>query len=104
MPLSGQFVRAEDPNLADEILHALTPSATTRSLTSQPPEQAHFVDLLKEKSANSVSPEERQRLATLAKDMPTFDVKINFDFNSDGVGPAAAQAINQVEKRCRVRS
>lgn len=98
LPLSGQFVRAEDPNLADEILHALTPSATTRSLTSQPPEQAHFVDSLKEKSANSVSPEERQKLATLAKDMPTFDVKINFDFNSDGVGPAAAQAINQVGK------
>src|SRR5690349_15030927 len=30
--------------------------------------------------------------------MPTFDVKINFDFNSDSVGPTAAQAINQVGK------
>jgi outer membrane protein OmpA-like peptidoglycan-associated protein len=98
LSLSGQLVRAEDPNLADEILHALTPSATTRSLTSQPPEQASFVDSLKKKSANSVSPEERQRLATLAKDMPTFDVKINFDFNSDSIGPAAAQAIDQVGK------
>ena len=95
---SGGLVRAEDPSLADEILHALTPSATTRSLSTQPPEQAKFVDSLKKKSADSVAPDERQRLATLAKDMPSFDVKINFEFNSDSIGPAAAQAIKEVGK------
>jgi len=30
---SGQFVRAENPNLADEIRQALTPNSMTRSLT-----------------------------------------------------------------------
>jgi outer membrane protein OmpA-like peptidoglycan-associated protein len=95
---SGQLVHAEDPSLADEILHALTPTATTRSLTTQPPEQAKFVDSLKKKPADSLAPDERQRLATLAKDMPTFDVRINFEFNSDSIGPAAAQAIKEVGK------
>lgn len=95
---SGHFVHAEDPSLADEILHALTPTATTRSLTSQAPEQAKFVDSLKKKPADSLAPDERQRLATLAKDMPTFDVRINFEFNSDSIGPAAAQAIKEVGK------
>jgi outer membrane protein OmpA-like peptidoglycan-associated protein len=95
---SGHVVHAEDPSLADEILHALTPTATTRSLTTQPPEQAKFVDSLKKKPADSLAPDERQRLATLAKDMPTFDVRINFEFNSDSIGPAAAQAIKEVGK------
>ncbi len=95
---SGQFVHAEDPSLADEILHALTPNATTRSLTSQRPEQAPFVDSLKKKTADSLAPDERQKLATLAKDMPSFDVRINFDYNSDNIGPAAAQAIKDVGK------
>jgi outer membrane protein OmpA-like peptidoglycan-associated protein len=95
---SGHVVHAEDPSLADEILHALTPTATTRSLTTQPPEQAKFVDSLKKKPADSLAPDERQRLATLAKDMPTFDVRINFEFNSDSIGPGAAQAITEVGK------
>jgi outer membrane protein OmpA-like peptidoglycan-associated protein len=95
---SGQFVHAEDPSLADEILHALTPNAATRSLTTQSPEQAHFVDSLKKKTADSLAPDERQKLATLAKDKPSFDVKINFEFNSDNIGPAAAQAIKEVGK------
>jgi outer membrane protein OmpA-like peptidoglycan-associated protein len=95
---SGQFVHAEDPSLADEILHALTPNAATRSLTTQSPEQAHFVDSLKKKTADSLAPDERQKLATLAKDKPSFDVKINFEFNSDSIGPAAAQAIKEVGK------
>jgi outer membrane protein OmpA-like peptidoglycan-associated protein len=95
---SGQLVHAEDPSLADEILHALTPNTTTRSLSAPSPEQTSFVDSLKKKTANSVAPDERQKLATLAKDKPSFDVKINFEFNSDSIGPAAAQAINEVGK------
>jgi outer membrane protein OmpA-like peptidoglycan-associated protein len=98
LPMSSRFVYAEEPSLADEILHALTPSATTRSLSVQSPEQAKFVDSLKKKSADSVAPEERQKLAALAKERPSFDVNINFDFNSDKIGPAAAQAIKEVSK------
>ena len=53
---------------------------------------------LKKKTADSLAPDERQKLATLAKDMPSFDVRINFEYNSDNIGPAAAQAIKDVGK------
>src|SRR4030088_650867 len=84
-----RIVHAEDPTLADEILNAFTPKTTTRSLTESRPdtaqtvEQANFLDSLRRKTAGSLSSDDRQKLAALAKDKPSIDVKINFDFNSD---------------------
>jgi outer membrane protein OmpA-like peptidoglycan-associated protein len=101
---SARFAHAEDPALADEILKALTPEHQTRSLSvSRPqpavtPEQANFVDSLKNKTANSLAPVERERLSAFIRDKPSFDVKINFDFNSDKIGPEAARAIDEVGK------
>jgi outer membrane protein OmpA-like peptidoglycan-associated protein len=99
---SVRFAHAEEPTLADEILKALAPSDNTRSLSgarAEPtPEQVSFVESLKKKTANSLAPGEREKLATLTKDKPNFDVKINFDFDSDRIGPAAAQAVNEVGK------
>jgi outer membrane protein OmpA-like peptidoglycan-associated protein len=94
---SGQLAQAEDPSLADEILKALTPQDTTRGL-SMTPEQSRFVETLKTKKADSVAPDERGKLATLAKDRPSIDIDINFDFNSDQIGPAAAQSVKEVAK------
>jgi outer membrane protein OmpA-like peptidoglycan-associated protein len=100
----ARSVHAEDPALADEILNALTPEHQTRSLTvSRPepavtPEQASFVESLKNKAANSLGPAEREKLAAFTRDKPSFDVKINFDFNSDKIGPEAARAIDEVGK------
>src|SRR5262245_41489859 len=100
---SVQIAHAEDPTLADEILNALTPKAVTRGLTppsapAQTAEQANFVEALRKKTANSPAPGERQKLATLAKDKPTIDVRINFEFDSDKIGPAAAEAVKEVGK------
>jgi outer membrane protein OmpA-like peptidoglycan-associated protein len=92
---SGQLAQAEDPTLADEILKALTPQSTTRSLSTTP-EQSNFVETLKKKTAGSVAPDEREKLATLAKNKPSIDIDIGFDFNSDKIGPAAAQAVKEV--------
>ena len=94
---SGQLAQAEDPTLADEILKALKPQSTTRSLSATP-EQSKFVETLKTKTAGSVAPEEREKLALLAKDKPSIDININFDFNSDKIGPAAAQAVKEMAK------
>jgi outer membrane protein OmpA-like peptidoglycan-associated protein len=103
---SARFARAEDPALADEILKALSPEHQTRSLSvsrAQPqpavtPEQARFVESLKNKTANSLAPVEREKLAAVAKDKPSFDVKINFDFDSDRIGPTAARAVDEIGK------
>ncbi len=99
-----RFAHSEEPALADEILKALAPQDDTRSLSgarpqaAPTPEQTSFVESLKKKPANSLAPAEREKLATLTKDRPSFDVKINFDFDSDKIGPAAAQAVNEVGK------
>jgi outer membrane protein OmpA-like peptidoglycan-associated protein len=99
---SPRNARAEEPTLAEEILNALTPN--TRGLSGAPsdpvytPEQANFLDAVKKKPASSMAPEERQKLAVLAKDKPSIDVSINFDFNSDKIGPTAAQAVKEVGK------
>jgi len=95
--VSGQVAQAEDPNLADEILKALTPQSTTRSLSTTR-EESNFVETLKKKTADSVAQDEREKLATLAKDKPSIDIDINFDFNSDKIGPTAAQAVKEVAK------
>ncbi len=99
-----RFAYSEEPSLADEILKALTRQDDTRSLsgarTEAPPtpEQTDFVDSLKKKTATSLAPGEREKLAALTKDKPSIDVKINFDFDSDKIGPDAAKAVNEVGK------
>jgi outer membrane protein OmpA-like peptidoglycan-associated protein len=100
----ARVAHAEDPALADEILKALTPERQTRTLSvSRPqpavtPEQASFVESLKNKTANSLALVEREKLAAFTKDKPSFDVKINFGFNSDKIGPEAARAIDEIGK------
>ena len=101
---SVRFAHAEEPSLADEILKALTSQDDTRSLSgarpaaAPTPEQTDFVDLLKKKTAGSLAPAEREKLAALTKDKPSIDVKINFDFDLDKIGPDATKAVNEVGK------
>ncbi len=101
---SVRFAHAEEPSLADEILKALTSQDDTRSLSgarpaaAPTPEQTDFVDSLKKKTAGSLAPGEREKLAALTKDKPSIDVKINFDFDSDKIGPDATKAVNEVGK------
>jgi outer membrane protein OmpA-like peptidoglycan-associated protein len=104
LTVSARLAQAEDPALADEILKALNPEHQTRSLsvsrpqTTVSPDQARFVESLKNKAANSLAPAEREKLAAVTKDKPSFDVKINFDFDSDRIGPVAARAVDEIGK------
>jgi len=56
------------------------------------------VNTLKKKNATAVAPDERDKLAAIVKDKPSIDISINFDFNSDKIGPAAAQSVKEVAK------
>jgi outer membrane protein OmpA-like peptidoglycan-associated protein len=104
LSVSARLAQAEDPALADEILKALNPEHQTRSLsvsrpqTAVPAEQVRLVESLRNKTANSLAPVEREKLAAVTKDKPSFDVKINFDFDSDKIGPAAARAVDEIGK------
>jgi outer membrane protein OmpA-like peptidoglycan-associated protein len=101
----AQNSRAEELIKADQILNALVPgAAATRSLsgsrpeTTQIPEQTNFLAPMRNRAANSLASDERQKLATFANDKPSIDVSIKFDYNSDKIGPAATPAIQEVGK------
>src|ERR1700730_737620 len=104
LSVSARLAQAEDPALADEILKALNPEHQTRSLsvsrpqTAVPAEQVRLVESLRNKTANSLAPVEREKLAAVTKDKPSLVVKINFDFDSDKIGPAAARAVDEIGK------
>jgi outer membrane protein OmpA-like peptidoglycan-associated protein len=98
----AQNSRAEELIKADQILNALVPgAAVTRSLSGprpETPEQTNFLASLRNRAANSLAPDEREKLATFANGKPSIDVSIKFDYNSDTIGPAATPATQEVGK------
>jgi outer membrane protein OmpA-like peptidoglycan-associated protein len=90
---------AEDVNLEQQILKALTakPAAKplTRSLAAPSADSADkkFLATVKGRTTRSLTFEEREQIADLAKQKPSIDVEINFDYGSAKIGPAAVPAL-----------
>jgi outer membrane protein OmpA-like peptidoglycan-associated protein len=98
------FARAAEQNSADDIVKALTPKGLTRSLSTSPAdaartaEQQRFIDTLRNRKTRSLSSGEREQVATLAKDKPSVDLEINFDFNSDVIGKSGQAKADDLGK------
>ena len=79
---------AQDQPSAQKILQALTPKPVTRSLTVSPADKAKaaeeqkFIDSVRNRQTRSLSTTERETIATIAKDKPSIDLEIRFDYNS----------------------
>jgi outer membrane protein OmpA-like peptidoglycan-associated protein len=90
-------VRAEQAHSPRQIIDALKPpQARARSLTTTPPadtnrrpEDANFVNTLRNRPSRSLTTDERIKLATIAKEKPSIDLEINFEYNSDRISSAA---------------
>jgi outer membrane protein OmpA-like peptidoglycan-associated protein len=93
-------------DLEQRILQSLSPVAkptmgptVTRSLTSTPTAEAprgddrQFLESVKNKSSRSLTTNEREHIASIAKDHPSVDIEINFPFSSSDIGPAAVPAV-----------
>jgi outer membrane protein OmpA-like peptidoglycan-associated protein len=89
-----------------QIVRALTPAKPplTRSLSAEPqadPAAAaedHFVQTLRNRATRSLSLDEREEIATIARDKPNIDLEINFDYNSadiSGKSLPTAQALGR---------
>ena len=80
-----------------QIIDALKPPpmARTRSLTTSPAdaarkaEDAAFVETLRNRQTRSLTTEERTKISTIAKEKPSIDLEINFEYNSDRISSAA---------------
>jgi outer membrane protein OmpA-like peptidoglycan-associated protein len=98
---------AGDDVSEDQIIRALTPAkpALTRSLSAEPQAdpaagvaEDHFVQTLRNRATRSLSLDEREEIATIARDKPNIDLEINFDYNSADISAkslATAQALGR---------
>jgi outer membrane protein OmpA-like peptidoglycan-associated protein len=103
--LAGARVAAADPISAEQIINALGPKPVTRSLTlSSPqapatsPEEAKVLDSVRNRPTRSLTLDERQELATIAKDKLSIDIDIDFDYNSAQIGSTGTPWITALGK------
>ena len=92
-------VLAEDQPTEDQILQALKPRLT-RSLTGVPAEPAKAIeerriidDALRQSRTRSLSSAQREQLAAVAKEKPTIDLEIYFDYKSATISSKAIPAL-----------
>jgi len=88
------FAGAAEQASESEILNALRPPPVARSLTGTPSpsdvKRQTLIDNLRTKSrTRSLTDDEREQIADVAKDRPSIDLEIYFDFNSAKISPKA---------------
>lgn len=84
-----------------QIIDALTSKkGNTRALRAPPlmndpkaAEEQAWINSLRARSARSLTVEEREKVADIAKDKPNINLVINFDYNSAAVRPEATSTL-----------
>jgi outer membrane protein OmpA-like peptidoglycan-associated protein len=101
---------AQTVDLEQQILKSLlptvkptTPRPPTRSLTATPADTSRtvdrkFLDTVKNRATRSLTTDEREQIAEIAKDRPSVDIEINFDYRSAKIGPAAVPSVTALGK------
>ena len=90
----GFALAAEQPS-AEQIIKALKPQRTTRSLSTSPAdaaraaEEARIVNGLRNRPTRSLSSVEREQITSITSQKPSIDLEITFEFNSATIGPNA---------------
>jgi outer membrane protein OmpA-like peptidoglycan-associated protein len=99
------LVHAAEQKSADQILNALKPKGLTRSLSGGAPapkalsaDDQRFIDGLRAKRTRSLSTSERDRVASIAKEKPSIDLEITFDYNSADISRKAQSAVTELGK------
>ena len=92
--LNSGFAGAAERASESQILNALTPRAgATRNLSgAQTPQNAQrqsFISGLRSQKTRSLTVDERNEVAAIAKDRPSIDLEIYFDYNSAEIASKA---------------
>lgn len=103
--LSTGFATAADNATEDQILRALTPKRLTRSLSAPQPadtakaaEESRFVNQIRNRTTRSLSTGEREQIASIAREKPSIDLEITFDYNSANLSQKALPAVAALGK------
>ena len=97
---------AQDANLLEQqILKALVvkkPGIITRGLTTTiretPETETRLLNSVKNKTTRSITLEEREQIAEIAKIRPSIDVEVNFDYGSANIGQSALPYVTALGK------
>jgi outer membrane protein OmpA-like peptidoglycan-associated protein len=99
---------AADEVTEDQILRALAPAKKplTRGLSVGPQqaepvisaEEGRFVQKIRGRASRSLSANEREEIATLAKDKPNIDLEITFEYNSADISSKSLAAVQALGK------
>src|SRR6185312_2627213 len=90
----GGFAWAAEPVSESQILNALKPRPLTRSLTGVPTQkkdtkQQSLINSLRSSKTRSLTLDERNEVAAIAKERPSIDLEIYFDFDSADIAAKA---------------
>lgn len=95
-----EVVLAENRLSQEQIIKALKPPArVTRGLSTSPAEtartadQARFVDTLRNRTTRSLTADEREKIASIAREKPSIDLEINFEYNSATISSKATPQV-----------
>lgn len=100
LPAGIELAIAAEQSSTEQIIRALKPPRVTRGLTVAPPdptraaENERFVETLRNRTTRSLTSDERTKIASIAKDRPSIDLEINFEFNSSVI---RSSSISQVK-------
>jgi outer membrane protein OmpA-like peptidoglycan-associated protein len=86
------FAAAAEGTSESQILRALTPTSKTRNLSATPQDakQQSFISSLRSPNkTRSLTLDERQEVAVIAKERPSIDLEIYFDYNSADIASKA---------------
>jgi outer membrane protein OmpA-like peptidoglycan-associated protein len=100
---------AGDDVTEDQIVRALAApkKPLTRGLSVGPQQQAdpaataaesRFVQTIRNRPTRSLSMNEREEIATIAKDKPNIDLEINFDYNSADISTKSLPSVQALGK------
>jgi outer membrane protein OmpA-like peptidoglycan-associated protein len=101
LTLGVGFARAAEIS-SSSIINSLTPKPLTRTLSAAPVDTAkaaedeNFVNSVRNRATRSLSIGEREKIATIARDKPSIDLEINFEYNSARIGNAATRQVNEL--------
>lgn len=102
----AEAVAAEDVT-EDQIVRALAPAKKplTRGLSVGPKvepavsaEEGRFVQKIRGRPSRSLSVNEREEIATFAKDKPNIDLEITFDYNSADISAKSLPSVQALGK------
>jgi outer membrane protein OmpA-like peptidoglycan-associated protein len=104
---AGLALAADNTVSADQILNALRPKPTTRSLSMTPAPQVdasvkarevNFLDSVRNRKTRSLSLGEREQIAEIASTKPNVDLEIQFDYNSADISKTSLTAVQELGK------